>query len=33
VEINRETFYVERFSEKLLMKIKKMPSEYCHGSP
>jgi hypothetical protein len=31
VEINRETFYVERFSENYLMKIKKMPSEYCHG--
>ncbi len=31
VEINKETFQVERFSESYLMKIKKMPSEYCHG--
>jgi hypothetical protein len=31
VEVNRETFWVERFSENYLMKIKKMPSEYCHG--
>jgi hypothetical protein len=31
VEINKETCRVERFSENYLMKIKKMPSEYCHG--
>jgi len=31
VQINKETFQVERFSESYLMKIKKMPSEYCHG--
>ena len=31
VEINRETCWIERFSENYLMKIKKMPSEYCHG--
>ena len=31
VEINKETLWVERFSTNYLMKIKKMPSEYCHG--
>ena len=31
VNINRETFWIERFSENYLMKMKKMPSEYCHG--
>ena len=31
VEVNKETIWVERFSENYLMKIKKMPSEYCHG--
>ena len=31
VEINKETCRVERFPENYLLKIKKMPSEYCHG--
>src|SRR5271157_3734883 len=31
VEINKETYWVQRFSENYLMKVKKMPSEYCHG--
>ena len=31
IEINKETCWVERFSTSYLMKIKKMPSEYCHG--
>jgi hypothetical protein len=31
VEINKETCWIERFSTNYLMKIKKMPSEYCHG--
>ncbi len=31
VQISRETFWVKRFSENYLLKIKKMPSEYCHG--
>ena len=31
VEINRESYWIERFSASYLMKIKKMPSEYCHG--
>jgi len=31
VEVNKKTCWVERFSTNYLMKIKKMPSEYCHG--
>ena len=31
VDIKKETCWVERFSTNYLMKIKKMPSEYCHG--
>ena len=31
VEINKETYWVERFSTNYLMKVKKMPSECCHG--
>jgi len=31
VDVNGETHWVERFSESYLMKIKKMPSEYCRG--
>jgi len=31
VEIKGEGCWVERFSTNYLMKIKKMPSEYCHG--
>ena len=31
IEINKETCWVERFSTSYLVKIKKMPSEYCHG--
>ena len=31
VEVNKEIFWIERFSTNYLMKIKKMPSEYCHG--
>jgi len=31
VDHNETTYWVERFSTNYLMKIKKMPSEYCHG--
>jgi len=31
VDIKGETCWVERFSTNYLMKIRKMPSEYCHG--
>ena len=31
VDIKGESCWVERFSTNYLMKIKKMPSEYCHG--
>ena len=31
VDIKGESYWVERFSTNYLMKIKKMPSEYCHG--
>ncbi len=31
VDIKKETCWVERFSTNYLMRIKKMPSEYCHG--
>jgi len=31
VDINETRHWVEKFSCNYLMKIKKMPSEYCHG--
>ena len=31
IDIKGESCWVERFSTNYLMKIKKMPSEYCHG--
>jgi hypothetical protein len=31
VDVNKEVLRVERFSTNYTMKIKKMPSEYCHG--
>ena len=31
VDIHEETYWVERFSANYIMRIKKMPSEYCHG--
>jgi len=31
VDIKGKSHWVERFSTNYLMKIKKMPSEYCHG--
>ena len=32
VDIKGESCWVERFSTNYTMKIKKMPSEYCHGT-
>ena len=32
VDIKGESCWVERLSTNYLMKIKKMPSEYCHGT-
>jgi hypothetical protein len=31
VDISEETYWVERFSANYIMRIKKMPSEYCQG--